>query len=214
MLALLLDRYANEVSEIKKGAWWEIVRLNMISAFPIAKVLLIDLRREHFERYIVERLTAVKSSSVNRELNLLSHVLTQARRWRLMSHNPMEDLQRPKDPVHRERLISQREIDAVLMALNYSEEKPVVEQRQKVAVAFLLAIESGMRAGEICSLIAEHVNLDDQTAFLPDTKNGRARFVLLSKKPCACCSAWSRGVRMVGCLGWFQVCLARRLRLV
>ena len=99
-----------------------------------------------------------------------------------MSHNPMEDLQRPKDPAHRERQISQREIDAVLLALNYSEESPVIEQRQKVAVAFLLAIESGMRAGEMCGLIAEHVNLDDQTVFLPDTKNGRARSVPLSKE--------------------------------
>lgn len=181
-LGNIFQRYASEVSETKKGAHWEIVRLKMFERFSIAGVRLIDLRREHFEHYIVERMATVKSSSVNRELNLISHCLTQARRWRLMTHNPMEDLKRPKDPAHRDRRISQREIDLVLHALNYDENAAVIQQQQKVAVAFLLAIESGMRAGEICSLTAANVNLVDQTAFLPDTKNGRARSVPLSKE--------------------------------
>ncbi len=175
-------RYANEVSETKKGAHWEIVRLKMFSRFSIAGVRLIDLRREHFEHYIIQRMASIKSSSVNRELNLMSHCLTQARRWRLMSHNPMDDLKRPKDPAHRDRRISQREIDTILVALNYDDNFPVVQQQQKVAVAFLLAIESGMRAGEICNLTARNVNLEEQTAFLPDTKNGRPRTVPLSKE--------------------------------
>jgi integrase len=93
----------------------------------------------------------------------------------------MDDLKRPKDPAHRDRRISDREIETVLLALNYAEDAPVVQQ-QKVAVAFLLAIESGMRAGEICSLVARHVNLVEQTVFLPDTKNGRPRSVPLSKE--------------------------------
>lgn len=178
----VFNRYANEVSELKKGAQWEIVRLKMFARFSIASVRLVDLKREHFERYIVERLATVKSSSVNRELNLMSHCLTQARRWRLMSHNPMDDLKRPKDPAHRDRRISGREIEMVLLALNYAEDAPVLQQQQKVAVAFLLAIESGMRAGEICSLKAKNVDLVNQTGFLPDTKNGRQRSVALSKE--------------------------------
>lgn len=178
----VFERYAAEVSELKKGAHWEIVRLKMFARFSIASVRLVDLRREHFEHYIVERMASVKSSSVNRELNLMSHCLTQARRWRLMTHNPMEDLKRPKDPAHRDRRISDREIETVLLALNYAEDAPVLQQQQKVAVAFLLAIESGMRAGEICSLKAKNVDLVQQTAYLPDTKNGRPRTVPLSKE--------------------------------
>lgn len=181
----LLDvfkRYAEEISETKKGAQWEIVRLKMFERFSISNVRLVDLRREHFESYIFERSKSVKPSSINRELNLISHSLTQARRWRLMTHNPMEDLKRPKDPPHRERRISQHEIDTILVALNYDERFPVVQQQQKVAVAFLLAIETAMRAGEICSLQSKHVNFAQRTAFLPDTKNGRSRAVPLSQE--------------------------------
>jgi hypothetical protein len=108
-------RYATEVSELKKGAQWEIVRLNALSRDPIASELLVDLRREHFENWVDRRLQSVKPSSVNRELNLISHCLTQARRWRLMQQNPLEDLLRPKDPPHRDRLIAQHEIEAILL---------------------------------------------------------------------------------------------------
>lgn len=175
-------RYADEVSEKKKGAQWEIVRLKMFSRFPIADVRLVDLRRENFDQYIEDRLQSVQSSSVNRELNLMSHCLTQARRWRLMERNPMTDLKRPKNPPHRDRRISDKEIEALLVVLKYSELAEVRQQQQRVAVAFLLAIETAMRLGEICSLDAANIDLVTRTAFLPDTKNGTARTVPLSKE--------------------------------
>lgn len=152
----------------------------MFARFAIASLKLIDLKREHFDAYIAERLKTVKPSSVNRELNLLSHCLTQARRWRLMDHKPMDDLKRPKNPAHRDRRIYQPEIDALLVALFYCESKPVTQQQQRVAVAFLFAIETAMRAGEICSLTPGNIDLAARTAFLPDTKNGTSRLVPLS----------------------------------
>ena len=180
MMLDVFKRYAEEISETKKGAQWEIVRLKMFERFSISKVRLVDLRREHFESYIVERSKTVKPSSIDRELNLISHSLTQARRWRLMTHNPLEDLKRPKDPPHRERRISQGEIDTILVALNYDERFAVIQQQQKVAVSFLFAIETAMRAGEICSLQGRYVDFERRTVFLPDTKNGYSRSVPLS----------------------------------
>lgn len=178
----IFTRYADEISDLKKGARWEIVRLEMFKRFPIASIKLKDLRREDLEDFISMRLNSVKPSSVNRELNLISHCLTQARRWRLMSHNPMDDLKRPKDPPHRDRLISNREIEQILIALNYDDGFPILQQQQRVAVAFLLAIETAMRAGEICSLTRPNIDFDKQTAYLPETKNGRPRTVPLSRE--------------------------------
>jgi integrase len=177
----LFIRYANEISETKKGARWEVVRLNMFARFALAEVKLVDLRREHLEIYISERLKSVEPSSVNRELNLISHCLTQARRWRLMSHNPMDDLRRPKDPPPRDRMFSQAEIDALLTVLDY-DSGPVVLSRQRVALALLFAFETAMRAGEICSIVAKHINLNECTVHLPKTKNGLPRTVPLSPK--------------------------------
>lgn len=173
-------RYAEEVSSGKRGAVWEFRRLDALAAAPIARVLLVDLRREHLEQWMESRLQRVKPSTVNRELNLISHCLTWARRWRMMSHNPMADLARPKDPPHRDRRISQAEVDCLMVALGYSEQLPVTQQKQRVAVAFLLALETAMRAGEIVSLTDEHIYLDRRVVYLPETKNGRPRWVPLS----------------------------------
>lgn len=180
-LAQLLTRYAAEVSEHKKGARWELLRLNAWSKnLPFIDVRLIDLRREHIEAWIATRARAVKSSTVNRELNLLSHCFTEARRWRLMAHNPMEDLKRPRNPAHRDRRILPKEQEAILLCLGYSEKIPVATQMQRAACAFLFALETAMRAGEIAGLLPQHVDLKARTAHLPDTKNGHPRDVPLS----------------------------------
>ncbi len=50
----------------------------------------------------------------------------------------------------------------------------------RVGASLLFAIETAMRAGEICGLKWEDVDFDHATAFLPKTKNGFARTVPLS----------------------------------
>lgn len=182
-LGELFTEYAEKVAEKKKGARWEIIRLKRLQGYPFTRIKLTELRREDLEAWIDGRLAdGVKSSSVNRELNLISHCLTQARRWRWMAHKPMEDLQRPKNPPHRDRLIPQKEIELVLAAAAYSDELPVVTQRQKTAVAFLVAIETAMRAGELCSLLPGDLDYEKRTAFLRETKNGHPRLVPLSSE--------------------------------
>lgn len=175
-------RYADEISEQKKGSQWEIVRLKKFGRDPLSKIKLVDLRREDLEDFISRSLKTIKSSSVNRELNLISHCLTQARRWRLMGHEPMADLQRPRNPPPRDRRVLPGEIEKVLLVLGYSEVGAVKSQQQKVGLAFLVALETAMRAGELCGLLPDYVDLDQRTAHLPDTKNGFARNVPLSSE--------------------------------
>lgn len=75
MMLDVFKRFTEEISETKKGAQWEIARLEMFERFSLAKVCLVDLRHEHFERYIVERSQLVKLSSINREFNGLSNTV-------------------------------------------------------------------------------------------------------------------------------------------
>lgn len=183
-LAELFERYRDEVSSDKKGERWERIRLNKFCTYSIANKRLAKLDLSDFQEWVDMRIRSVKASSVNRELNLMSHCLTQARRWKWMAHNPMQDLQRPKDPPHRDRLIPQDEIDLILAALGYSDENPVSNSDQRVAAAFLFAIETAMRAGEICCLTDCRVDLSASVAELRpgDTKTGAGRKVPLSKK--------------------------------
>jgi integrase len=178
----LLERYSEEVSIKKKGAQWETIRLTAIGKMPIAKRRLISLKREDFEDWIETRLLTVSAGTVNRELNILSHCLTQARRWRLMAQNPLKDLKRPPEPKARVRRISEEEIEMITVALGFDESKPIRFSKHRVAVAFLFAIETGCRAGEICKLLTEDINLAQRTVYLRETKNGTDRSVPLSKR--------------------------------
>lgn len=178
-----MERYKKDISPGKKGRRWEEVRINSFMREGIADIQLADLATEDIQKWIDERLQSVKSSTVNRELNLLSAVLSTTRkRWKWLEHHPMQDIQRPKDPAPRDRRIGQQEIDRILLALRYQEDKPPTTFRQQIAVAFLLALETAMRQGELWGLRWEHVHLKERYVYLPDTKNGTARDVPLSER--------------------------------
>lgn len=186
-----LRRYAKDVSPTKKGARWEILRLDVIGrkeidGQPFSAIRLADLKPSHIAAWRDLRMREVAGSSVSREMSLLSHVMEIARKeWGWILVDPMKDIRRPADGPPRDRLISQGEIDAICVSLGFQEGLPVVLPSQRVAVAFLFAIETAMRAGEILGLTSLTVDMDTRVAHLPLTKNGSARNVPLSTRAVA-----------------------------
>ena len=182
----LCERYKSEVSETKRGAHWEVIRLDMYAReyADLFNRKLTTIQREDIERVIKDRLKQVKPSTVNRDLNLIGNVFKYGRRWRMMSHNPMTDIKRPKDPEARNRRISDTEIEQLLVALNYSDDLPITTQRQKVAIAFLVALETAMRQGELGKVKWSDVHIDERYIFLPHTitKTAVSRNVPLSAR--------------------------------
>lgn len=176
-----LDRYAREVSPTKRGQRWEILRLAAIGRTPLSGIKLSELAPEHIARWRDERLKNVTGSTVNRELNLLSHVFSvAAREWRWLIKSPTSDVRRPKESPPRDRLITQKEIERLLLASGWDDGAPVRNKTHAVVVAFLFAIETAMRAGEICSLV--RTDIIGRVAHLQMTKNGSARQVPLSSR--------------------------------
>lgn len=87
------DRYAEDVSPQKKGERWEKIRLNLLKCYPLADVNLSELSSTHVALWRDQRLTEVAGSSVNRELNLISSVLTIARlEWRWITQIQFQTL--------------------------------------------------------------------------------------------------------------------------
>lgn len=141
---------------------------------------LHEVTREDIEDLIDQRMSLVKSSSVNRDLNVLSSMFAQARRWRMMTNEPFKDLRRPSDPPPRDRRVSQEEVERILVALDYSPDYAPTETRMRVAVAFLFAIETAMRLGELCQIRREHVHAKYVHLPAHTTKTNVARNVPLS----------------------------------
>ncbi|MGM0562799.1 MAG: tyrosine-type recombinase/integrase [Pseudomonadota bacterium] len=179
-----LQRYHDEVSPTKRGARHEQLRLRAIMRDPLAEVCCGDVSASDLASYRDRRLESVGPASVNRELNVLSAFFNRAvREWGWCTSNPIKEITRPRNPPPRDRRISPDEIERVQVALGFDGE--TVEGKQhEVALIFLLALETAMRLGELCSLTHDQVNLHGRYVTLATTKNGDRREVPLSVRAC------------------------------
>lgn len=175
----VLDRYAREVSPRKRGERWEVLRLGRLQKDQIAALPMADLKAEHFADWRDRRLREVAPGSVNREMVLLSAVLGVARKeWGLLQVNPMRDVRKPAKPPPRDRIVTDAELERLAMCAG----PDLTKSTARAFHAFLFAIETGMRAGEIIGLTWDRIDLENRTAHLPLTKNGTARSVPLSSE--------------------------------
>jgi integrase len=175
-----LRRFAREVSPTHKGHQWEAVRLKRLESDPLAAVRLPSLKPAHIAEWRDRRLEAVSGASVAREMNLLRSVFEIARReWGWLHTNPAKDVRRPSSPPSRKRRITQEEIERITLACGLTDLEAETAS-QRTGLAFLFALETAMRAGEITGLRWSDVR--EKSVILPRTKNGEAREVPLSKR--------------------------------
>lgn len=178
------DRYEREVSRHKAGKRFEVNRLAAMGAMSLGAVKISEVDETHIAAWRDERLRTVSGATVNREMNLLSHVFSVARKeWKWLSKSPTTDVARPKAKPPRDRLISEDEITAICLALGWDQKAPDMvptTKQHRIALAFLFAIETAMRAGEICGL--GKADVSGRVARLKMTKNGFARDVALSPR--------------------------------
>lgn len=181
----LLIYYSQNVSPKKRsGGKKESERIaRFIRDEPMCSKPLREINTLDFVEWRDRRLTQVQSSTVNRELNLWSNIFTVGRdelSW--IAESPTSKLKRPQDPNHRDRRISDKEIELILHVLCYDPDIIPSQAIQRLGAAFLFAIETGMRSGEICGLTPGDVFLDEKYVLIRMSKNGKSRKVPLSKK--------------------------------
>lgn len=182
-LADAMRRYERDVAPGHDGGRWEVVRLKAMLEWPLAKRRLSGLSGEDFSDWRDSRLKKVKPSTVVREKNLIHSVLESARRdWRWIRANPMQDVRWPQLPKGRKRRLSDAEVTTIAKAFGVNKGLQSETATNRVGLAFLFALETAMRSGEICALTWEHVHLSSQYVTLPKTKNGDEREVPLTKR--------------------------------
>ncbi len=150
-----MRKYAEEVSPTKRGQRWEVIRLKAYEGaehgLPINKPLA-KFTDDEVQAWRDRRLLTNSRGTVIRDMTLMDSVLQAARlEWKWIKANPVRDVRKPTRPEHRKRLISGRETRRVLRALGYTR-GPVRTVSHAVALAFLVALATGMRAGEVCGL--------------------------------------------------------------
>lgn len=173
----LIRTYLIKATPNKKGAEPETRRLNrLLKETALMQIKLDDVRPHHFASFRDHRIKD-GNRAAQYDLVLMRAAWNTARiewGWDL-GDNPLTLIRFPKSNPPRERRLKQGEYGMLRAAS--AETKvwylwPMIE----------IAIETSMRRGEILSLEWKHIDFERSKALLPMTKNGRSRWVGLSRQ--------------------------------
>ena len=173
----LLKRYKTEITPKKRSAEIEFLRIDKLNKSWISDVPLSDLISFHIAKYRDERLKEVQANACARDLSLISDAINTAmKEWNIeLSGNPVQLVKKPQSSHPRDRRLEGDEEDRLLKSCRESENIYLLG-------LVIVAIETGMRRGELLGLQRKDVNLTKRTAYLPITKNGSSRTVPLNTK--------------------------------
>lgn len=113
------------------------------------------------------------SSTVNRYLASLSSSLTYAtKQLRWIDESPCMYLMKLKENPGRDRVLSQEEVDRLLLACRES-------RSPYLHCIVWIALTTGARQGEILNLEWQHIDFEYCMAYIKETKNGTPRSIAL-----------------------------------
>ena len=190
-LGVLVERYLHEVTPTLKGAKEDSYRLKALMRHAMCKLRIRAVTPHRIAQFRDERLKSVGPGTVIRELAYLSAIINHARReWGINVENPISRVRKPSSPVGRDRVLSSAEESCLLEAL-----RPVGRRSPWMLALVILALETGMRRGELLAMQWEDVSLSSRTVALHDTKNGEGRVVPLSSRAVEVMQALPRSIK-------------------
>ena len=112
--------------------------------------------------------------TVGRVIVILRYLFNLARKWNVLgtNQNPAAGIPIPPD-VQRNRFLDKIEIERLVDAL-------ARDENQVAAKAILLLLLTGARRNEVTHARWEHVDLEASRLFVPLSKSGRSRYVVLN----------------------------------
>jgi integrase len=176
-LGALLERYQHEITPTKRGAVQEDQRIDVLRRHELAHRTLIGLSQQDIASFRDERLQSVAPSTTVREMAILSHALEVAvRDWGMpLAKNVVKLVRRPVIRNERSRRLTGDEEQRLLEGCD-------VGLVPYLKTLIILAVETGMRRGEILGLGWPDISHNRRVITLTMTKNGSGREVPLSQR--------------------------------
>ena len=173
----LIRRYLNEVVPRKRSAKNEAAVLRAFLRHKLAEATLAKLTSAQFTAYRDERLLVVKGATVRREFVILRHCFEIARgEWSIpLRSNPLKAIKPPADSKARDRRLQEDDGEGLLKAMT-------TPSAWYLRPLITLAIETGMRRGELLSIRWRDVDMSARTIRILKTKNGHPRTIPLTPK--------------------------------
>lgn len=191
----LIVKYRDEITPRKKGAKQETVRLKKWLTHELANRMLTLIQPSDFAGYIADRRKQGRAEqTIKAEIIAISNVFkVAAADWGYNIENPIKRISKPGGSRKRDQRILPEQWPAIAAVLN--------KRRNPYYVVITeLAIETGMRQGEIFALAWSDVDLAGRHLIVreaKDTSGGRdkQRIVPLSQRAVELLDALPRPIR-------------------
>ena len=106
----------------------------------------------------------ISPATVNRELAVLSHLLSMALEWKWITHTPVK-IKRMKEESGRITYLTKEQIKNLVDAAK-------VDGNAQIYPFIVIGLATCMRRMEILSIRKEHINLEQRTIYIPKAKAG------------------------------------------
>ena len=168
-LAEAFDRYAKEVSPRKVGHEKELLRIaafkRHFAALPgfgdMTEAMFHEIDSQHLVAWRDMRMSQITEGSVKREVNLLRNIFRIAQmEWRWTDKRPFEGIRLPRDNPPRTRRPMWQEVRKIVRHLGYRTGEMPSTKSQEIAYAWLLAMRTCLRTGELLRLTDEVVDIE------------------------------------------------------
>jgi len=154
----------NNYTETKNAKRIVDIFYRLVGNKPAEKITINDL-----EKYRTYRKKDVQNATINREMNNIRRVFSLAKQNHKIKFNPCDDLKKLRIKNPAKRFLQKDEEEKLLNACN-----PVMK------AIVIIALHSGMRSSEIKNLKWADVFLKQDYLIALNTKNGKARKIILT----------------------------------
>jgi integrase len=163
-------RYMEHAKKSKRSWERDEETLKLAKAF-FKRKRIDEISSWDVERFKAARVKQVSKSTVNRELAILKRLFTLAADWNIVEKNPVKKVGMYRLEEKVMRVLSQVE-----------EEKLIDAAAPHFKPLIIVAINTGMRRGELLALQWEQVDLQTSTITIKQSKNGKVRHIPINKK--------------------------------
>ena len=147
------------------------LRLHLI---PLLGNRRIDqITNQQLQCYHDQLKTSHSPATANRHLALLHAMFKRAIQWGFLEKNPATGIRKHQENNEIHRYLSDDEIMRFIEALK-------TEENQVAVAAFKLLLFTGVRRQEALDALWENVDLQKRVWFLPTSKSGKSRHVILN----------------------------------
>jgi integrase len=165
----LASNYIEIYSKHNKKSWSDdITRIKNLKV-SFGGRFLYEITPLLVEEYKSRRIKEVSPATVNRELACLKHIFTMAIQWNKAEANPVKKVKLFRENNQRVRYLEKEEA-----------ERLVSNCKGYLKRIVIIALNTGMRKGEILRVKWTDIDFKNNVIYLLDTKNGDKKEVLIN----------------------------------